>query len=108
MIYIVPFNPLTDDLIEEYVKRLIGRTDVEDALGRLDRLMQDEVRMVAAQDLKATHGVSEKVQCVDDRVQDVDEKVQGVDDKMDLVIYGAQLVSNQSLTSCQWYSMLSG
>jgi hypothetical protein len=73
------------------VKKLVGRTDIEDALGRLDRLTQDEVRMAAA----ATHGVDDnvkivegKVQCVDDKVQGVDDRVRDVDDKIDLIIGG--------------------
>ena len=57
------------------MKRLVGRTDIEDALGRLDRLTQDEVRMAAAWGLKATHEVDDKVQGVDDRVRDVDDKI---------------------------------
>ena len=56
------------------MKKLVGRTDIEDALGRLDRLTQDEVRMAAAQGLKATH--------------DVDDRVRDVDDKIDLIIDG--------------------
>jgi hypothetical protein len=63
------------------MKKLVGRTDIEDALNRLDRLTQDEVRMAAAQGLKATHEV-------DDKVQGVDNKVRGVDDKIDLIIDG--------------------
>jgi archaellum component FlaC len=98
------------------VKKLFGRTGIEDALGRLDRLTQDEVRMAAAQGLKATHeiddkvqaiegtvhavddkvkgvesklqGVDDKVQGVDDKVQGVDDRVRDVDDKIDLVIDG--------------------
>ena len=53
------------------MKKLVGRTDIEDALGRLDQLTQDEVRMAAAQGLKATHGVDNKVQAIDDKVQQV-------------------------------------
>jgi hypothetical protein len=34
------------------VKRLIGRSDVEDALKRLDRLTHDEARMMLAENLK--------------------------------------------------------
>src|SRR6266705_1388555 len=94
--------------LEKYVKRLVGRTDIEDALGRLDQLTQDEVRMAAAQGLKATHEVDDKVQAiegtvhaVDDKVKtvegnlrSVDNKVQGVDDKIDLIIDGVQLTLN--------------
>ena len=106
---------LTDGYLGKYVKRLIGRTDIEDALGRLDRLTQDEVRMAAAQGLKATHEVDDKVQGVSTKVQDIDIKVQGVGvevqgvdtkvqgvedrvrgvgDKIDLVIDGVQLTLN--------------
>jgi len=102
---------LTHGCLGKYVKKLVGRTDVEDALGRLDRLTQDEVRMAAAQGLKATHEVDnkvqaihDKVQAVEDTVQGVDDKVQGVNDKMrdvdnkvDLIIDGVQFVFNQSL-----------
>ena len=98
----------TYDYLGKYVKRLVGRTDIEDALGRLDRLTQDEVRMAAAQGLKATHEVEDKVQGVSTKVQGVDIKVQGVntkvqgvedrvrgvDDKIDLVIDGVQLTLN--------------
>jgi len=78
------------------VKRLVGRTDIEDALGRLDRLTQDEVRMAAAQGLKATHSVNEKVRVVDDKVQGVDDKVQGIDDKMSVIVDGVQFIVDQS------------
>jgi len=110
---------LTYGCLGKYVKKLVGRTDIEDALGRLDRLTQDEVRMAAAQGLKATHEVDNKVQAVDDKVQAVDDKVQAVEDtvqgvddkvqgvndkmrdvdnKVDLIIDGVQFVFNQSLT----------
>src|SRR5579863_9330098 len=71
---------LTYGCLGKYVKKLVGRTDIEDALGRLDRLTQDEVRMAATQGLKATH--------------QVDDKVQGVDDKIDLIIDGVGTTLN--------------
>ena len=55
---------------------------MEDALGRLDRLTQEEVRVAAGQGLKATNEVDIKVQAVDDKVQGVDDKVQDVGDKV--------------------------
>ncbi|KAI0301356.1 hypothetical protein BC826DRAFT_988966 [Russula brevipes] len=66
----------------KYLRRLVGRADMEDTMNRLDQLTQDEVRMAAAQGLRATHRVDDKVQGVGDKVQDVDNKVQGVDDKV--------------------------
>jgi len=57
----------------------MGRTDIEDALARLDRLTQEEVRMAAARGLKATCAVHDRVKSVDDRVQGVGSDVQQVD-----------------------------
>lgn len=68
------------------MKKLAGRTDVEDALDRLDRLMQEESLMAAAQGLKATGDVDHKVQGVDDTVRDIH-------DKMDVIIDGMNLFS---------------
>ncbi len=77
------------------MKKLLGRTDIEDALARLDRLTQEEVRMAAAEGLKATHGVDDKVQRVDDKVQHVDNKVQDVDDHVQRVGDEVQGVDNK-------------
>ena len=68
----------TDFCSEKYLKKVIGRTDMEDALVRLDRLTQEEVRMAAAQGLKATHAVHDEVKSVDNHIQQVDDRVQGV------------------------------
>jgi hypothetical protein len=43
-------------------------SDIEDALARLDQLTQEEVRMAAAQGLKATHAVHDEVKNVDNKV----------------------------------------
>ena len=67
------------------MKKLVGRTDIEDALVRLDELTQDEVRMAAAQGLKATHEVDGKVKNVEGKVQGVDDRVR---DAIDLIIDG--------------------
>ena len=52
------------------------------ALGRLDRLTLEEVRMAAAQGLKATHEVNNKVQSIGDHVQQVDDKMKGVENRV--------------------------
>jgi hypothetical protein len=71
------------------MKKLIGRTEIEDALKRLDKLTQEEARMAAAQNLKVTHtvdkrveGVADTVAAVDNRVAGVDDRVAGVDDRV--------------------------
>jgi len=68
--------------LETFLKRLVGRTDIEDALQRLDKLTQEEVRMATAEGLKATHGIDNKVEDVGDKVKGVDNKIQGVDKKI--------------------------
>ena len=57
---------------ERFLKKVVGKSDIEDALRQLDKLTQDEHRMATAQNLRATHRV--------------DENMKGVCDKIDLVI----------------------
>ena len=107
--------PLTEPHSEKYIKKLIGntanRTDIEDALRRLDRLTDEEAQMAAAQVLKATHatddtgkvrgvadialgvdnrvvGVDNRVARVDNRVADVCDQLKGVDNKVSAVMDG--------------------
>ena len=47
--------------LERFLKKVAGRTDIEDALKRLDRLTQEEARMALAEVLKITHTVREVV-----------------------------------------------
>jgi hypothetical protein len=92
------------------MKRLIGRTDMEDVLKRLDKLTHEEARMAVAQNLKATHNVDQRVRgiantveavgdrvtsvddrvaCVDGKVTNVDDRVKVFGDKVAEVIHGA-------------------
>ena len=80
---------LIDGFSEKFAKKLIGRTEIEDALKRLDKLTLEEARMAIAQNLKIAHtvdkGVREVVDTViamDDRIAIVDNKVEGVDAKV--------------------------
>jgi len=52
------------------LKKLLGKTNIEDALKRLDKLTNEEVRMVTAQVLKGTQNVSDRVGVVENRVLD--------------------------------------
>ena len=73
---------LTERCSEKYVKRLIGKTGMEDALKRLDKLTQEEARMAAAQNLKATYAVDKRVKGVADTATTIDNKLTGVDDRV--------------------------
>jgi ribosomal 50S subunit-associated protein YjgA (DUF615 family) len=64
---------------KKYLKKLVGMTDIEDALKRLDKLTQEEARMATAQVLRVVHTV--------------DDRVKAVDDKVTTVIDGAQFTS---------------
>ena len=64
------------------MRRLIGRTDVEDALKKLDKLTNEEARMAVAQNLKATQNVDERVRGVANTVENIDYRVAGVDDRV--------------------------
>ncbi|KAF8470993.1 hypothetical protein DFH94DRAFT_847506 [Russula ochroleuca] len=68
--------------MKKFGKKLIGRTDMEDALKRLDKLTQEEARMAVAQNLKATHTVDERVRGVADTVVTIDNRVASVDDRV--------------------------
>ena len=80
---------LAEGCLEKYVKKLFGKTEMEDALKRLDRMTQEEARMAAAENLRLTHAVEKKVEgvtdtvvAIDNRVTGVDERVAGVDDRV--------------------------
>ena len=67
------------------MKKLIGRTEIEDALKRLDKLTQEEARMATAQNLKATNTVDKRVEGVTDMVVAIDNRVAGIDDRVRVV-----------------------
>jgi hypothetical protein len=73
---------LTEPFSEKYLKKLIGRTDIEDALKRLDRLTQEEARMAAAQILKVANTVDNRVQGIADNMLGVDNRVAGIDNRV--------------------------
>jgi archaellum component FlaC len=84
---------LAERCLEKYVKKLVGKTEMEDSLKRLDRLTQEEARMAAAENLRLTHAVDKKVEgvavtviAIDNRVTGVDERVAGVDEHVANVI----------------------
>ena len=86
---------LADRYLEKYAKKLVGRTDIEDALKRLDRLTCHEAWMGIAQNLKATHTVDERVKGVADTVVAVDNRVAEVDDRVAGVSEQVASVSGQ-------------
>jgi hypothetical protein len=82
-------SPLTKRCSEKYGKKLIGRTDLEDALKRLDKLTHEEARMATAEVLRMTHAI-------DEAVTGVREQVHVVDDRVAEVINGALIIISQA------------
>ena len=46
---------------EKFVKRLVGRTDVADAMERLDKLTQEETRTTMVKNLEMAHSIKDGV-----------------------------------------------
>ena len=76
--------------LEKYLKKLIGNTEIEDSLQRLDKLTQEEAIMASTELIKLTHSVEGRVMGVDDRVQDVRSDVKNigkrVEDRVEVVL----------------------
>ena len=83
---------MTKPWLEKYAKKLIGRTDLEDALKRLDKLTYEEAQMATAEFERAN--VIEEMEMVgadSEPVLPVEAAETGVDDKVTEVITGTQI-----------------
>jgi hypothetical protein len=60
---------------EKFLNRLMGRTEVEDALERLDMLTREETGMTVARNLAVTHAVDGNVMVVEDITRGIDDNV---------------------------------
>jgi hypothetical protein len=74
----------------KYAKKLIGRTEIEDALKNLDKLTREETWMATAQILGVTHAVDGRVREVGATVAAMDNRVAG-DDDLVVGLTGSQL-----------------
>ena len=96
----VDIYPKIDLYAVTYLKKLIGREDIEDALQRLDQLTQEEARMATAEALVITRSIDEKVQGVDIKVEAVDRIVRSVGDNVGVVIQGELYVHQLTTRIC--------
>ncbi|KAI9443160.1 hypothetical protein H4582DRAFT_1922809, partial [Lactarius indigo] len=81
-------TPLTHAMVEvlgkimarfkKYLKRLVERTDVENALMRLDVLTQKEMQMAVARNREVTHGIDDSVKAVKAVTRSVDSNVKKI------------------------------
>ena len=56
--------PVAQCALEKFTKKLLGESEVEAVLMRLDRLTQEEARMTVAQTLGVVHGLVGNVRVV--------------------------------------------
>ena len=61
--------------LKKYFNALIGRTDIKDALSKLDRLTQDEVKLATAQTLTVVHYIRGEVEVVSKEIKGLGDKV---------------------------------
>ena len=59
-------HSLVEHRAEKFAKRLLGESDVEAVLRRLDRLTQEEARMTVAHTLEVVHGLFDNLRVVMD------------------------------------------
>ena len=56
--------PVTQHAAEKFAKKLLGDTEIEAVVQRLDRLTQEEARMAATQTLGVVHGLVDNMKVV--------------------------------------------
>lgn len=60
---------MAEDVPEKFAKKLLGESEIEAVLNRLDRLTQEEARMAVAQTLEVIHGLVNNTKMVMDGTQ---------------------------------------
>ena len=95
MSFFVDISPTIDLFAEKYLKRLIGRRDIENALQRLDKLTQEEVRRAVAEALVIARGIDDKVKVMNEKVDGVDERMKVVDCKVESIDHTAKGVDHR-------------
>jgi len=99
-------------LSEKFLKKLVGRTDIEDALQRLEKVTLEEARMAGAEAQKAIHGVGNQVgdkvdgvqdtlKVVEDKMRGVEGMLQGVGDILQGVDDKVKEIGNKVITGAQ-------
>ncbi|KAN0129963.1 hypothetical protein V8E53_012218 [Lactarius tabidus] len=74
-IFAIATKEIKQGRTKKFLKKLVGRKDIEDALKRLDRLTQEEALMAAAQILSLSRTIDNKVTGVGNKLKDVDDKI---------------------------------
>ena len=97
-------------VLENLLKKLVGRKDIEDALQKLEKVTVEEARMAAAEALRAVHearnevggkvdGVQDTLKVVEERMRGVEGMLQGVTDKLQGVDDRVKDIGNKVIPS---------
>ena len=70
---------------EKFLKRVVGRTDLEDGLKKLEKLTNEEIAMAIAQNLRLAYNIDTEVTQVGEVVRSTDENVLVVKSEVQLV-----------------------
>ncbi|KAH9073600.1 hypothetical protein EDB83DRAFT_2260404, partial [Lactarius deliciosus] len=70
-IFAIATKEMRQSRAKKYLKKLIGKKEMEDALKRLDKLTQEEARMAAAETLRLSHIITNVVQRLASSVDDM-------------------------------------
>ncbi|KAF8265659.1 hypothetical protein EI94DRAFT_1831090 [Lactarius quietus] len=81
-IFAIATKELRRGSAKKFFRKLAGMADLEDALKKLDRLTQEEARMVLAEVQRITHTIRDEVTVVDRKVESVQDKVEEMGDKV--------------------------
>ena len=84
------FSFVADYETEKLMKRIAGRTDVEDAVQRLDVLTKEENLMTAARNSEVTHRVDVNVNETKELTRDVRDNVITIDENVKVTRHGAR------------------
>jgi hypothetical protein len=88
-----------DVISEKFLKRVIGQTDLEDGMKKLDKLTSEEVAMASAQLLKVAHNIDSNVTEANENVLLVHDNVKAVDDKVQTMADGRRRLLSESPAS---------
>jgi len=55
--FYITICPVCDLALEKFAKKLLGESEIEDVLHRIDRLTLDEARMTGTETLQVVHGL---------------------------------------------------
>ncbi|KAH9031124.1 hypothetical protein EDB85DRAFT_1383364 [Lactarius pseudohatsudake] len=70
-IFAIATKEMKQSRAKKYLKKLVGKKEMEDALKRLDKLTQEEARMAAAETLRLTHIITNDIQQLASSVDDM-------------------------------------